>query len=134
MRWALALLLAACFGGAAKAESCTKSLDYILNDFAGELPQPATAYRNMLGACLQTLTMTNVQDAYLLKDGGIAVIPKTDTVVATAGTLAQFCQQYPRATLRFISKRELRHGLTTGLVATMSSTGSASCREIRGER
>ena len=134
MKWMLVLALVAGCGGAARAESCTRSLDYILNDFAGELPQPAMAYRNLLTACLQTLTMTNVKDAYLLTDGGIAVIPKTDTVVATAGTLAQFCEKYPRSSLRFITRREVRNGLTTGLVVTMSSGGAATCQNIHGER
>jgi hypothetical protein len=134
MKWALALVLAACFGNAASAENCSKSLDYILNDFAGELSQPAMAYRSLLGACLQTLTMTNVQDAYLLADGGIAVIPKSDSITATAGTLAEFCEKYPRGALRFITKREVRKGLTTGLVVMMSSTGSESCKAIRGEQ
>lgn len=134
MRWALTVALAACFGGAARAESCSKSLDYILNDFAGDLPQPGLAYRNTLNACLQTLTMTNVQDAYLLKDGGIAVLPRSDSVTATAGTLAQFCEKYPRRTLRFITKGEARKGLTTGLVVMLSSTGQESCQEIRGEK
>ena len=133
-RIALALLLAVCFGSAASAESCTNSLDYILNDFTGELSQPALAYRNLLGTCLDTLTMSNVQDAYLLADGGIAVVPQAGSITATAGTLAQFCEKHPRGTLRFISRRESRRGLTTGLVVAMSSTGQESCQEIRGEQ
>lgn len=132
MRLAVALLVAVLTGSAARAESCGRSLDYIMNDLAGSLPQPASTYRHLLSVCLQTLTMANVKDAYLMKDGGIAVVPKDNSVVATAGTLSEFCQRYPRNTLRFINRREQRRGLTTGLVVLMSSSTSESCLTIRG--
>lgn len=130
MRWVAALLLAVCCVGTAYAESCTKSLEYILGGSAGELPQQAMSYRNLLKVCMQTLTMSNVKDAYVLKDGGIAVIPTNEAVAATAATLAQFCETYPRNTLRFVTKRETRGGLTTGLVVSLASGGFASCQQI----
>jgi hypothetical protein len=129
----VALLLLLC-AGAAHAESCSRSLEYILDGSAGDLPLPPMAYRGLLQACTQTLKMSNVQDAYVLKDGGIAVVPKDNSVTATAGTLAEFCEANPRKTLRFLSKKETRKGLTTGLVVSLSSGGFASCQQIRGEQ
>jgi hypothetical protein len=133
MKWSAAVLLVVCCAGAANAESCSKSLDYILSGSAGDLPRAASSYQDLFKVCSQTLTMTNVKDAYVMKDGGIAIIPKRHTVAATADVLAHFCESHPRGTLRFVTKREMRHGLTTGLVVMMSSTGAAPCQKIRGE-
>lgn len=132
MRHGIAALLFLLCAGTAQAESCSRSLEYILDGSAGDLPQPPMVYRGLLAVCTQTLTMPNVKDAYVLKDGGIAVIPKDYSVAATAGTLAEFCEANPRKTLRFLSKKETRNGLTTGLVVSLSSGGFTSCREIRG--
>ena len=118
----------------AQADNCSRSLEYILDGSAGDLPQPATSYRNLLNACLQALTLSNVKDAYVLKDGGIAVIPKSEAVATTATTLAQFCESFPRGTLRFVSKREMRNGASIGLIVSLSSGGFTSCREIHGGR
>jgi hypothetical protein len=133
-RWLLAIILVLCFGQIARAESCAKSLDYILNDLPGDLPEPPVAYRNLLNVCLQTSIMANVKEAYVLKNGGIAVIPKNDSVFGTANILADFCRKFPRNVLRFITRREVRQGLTTGLVVLMSSANSDLCNEIRGKR
>jgi hypothetical protein len=134
MKLLLIVLLAVSFGQAARADNCAKSLDYILNDFAGELQKPSAAYRLLLDVCNRTLPMANVREAYLLRDGGIAVIPKNYSVFATASTLAEFCRKFPNNTLRFVSRKEARHGLTTGLVVTLSSAGSTSCQKITGEK
>lgn len=128
---ALCLLLCA---GTAQAESCNRSLDYILGGSAGDLPQGPDSYRSLLMVCMRTLDLPNVKDAFVLKDGGIAVLPKDFSVVATASVLAQFCEANPRRTLRFLNKKEARTGLTTGLVVSLSSSGQPSCREIRGEQ
>jgi len=128
---ALCLLLCA---GTAQAESCNRSLDYILDGSAGDLPQGPDSYRGLLKVCLRTLELSNVRDAYVLKDGGIAVLPKDFSVVATASILAKFCEANPRQTVRFLNRKEARSGLTTGLVVSLSSGGQASCREIRGEQ
>lgn len=133
-RSVVALLLLLLCAGAAQAENCGRSLDYILDGSAGDLPRPPMAYRGLLEVCTQTLKMSNVKDAYVLKDGGIAVIPKDYSVAATAGTLAEFCEANPRKTLRFLSKKETKKGLTTGLVVSLSSDGFASCQQIRGEQ
>ena len=87
------------------------------------------AYRNLLKVCLQTSTMANVKESYILRDGGIAVISKDDSVFATATTLADFCRTFPRSTLRFITREEVREGLTTGLVVLMSSASSDLCKK-----
>jgi hypothetical protein len=78
--------------------------------------------------------MANVREAYLLRDGGIAVIPKNYSVFATASTLAEFCRKFPNNTLRFISRKEVQHGLTTGLVVTLPSANSTACQKIMGEK
>ena len=118
----------------ARADGCAKSLDYILNNLAGELPRPAAAYQNRFEVCTQALSLANIRDAYLLKDGGIAVIAKDNSVFATATTLAEFCRQFPHDTLHFISRREVRKGLTIGLIAMMTSDSSTSCEKIMGKR
>jgi hypothetical protein len=125
------MLLAACFCQPASAENCTRSRDYILNDLAGALPRPAGSYQALFRTCLETLKFGNVRDAYVLKDGGIAIVPRDDGLIATARTLAQFCRQFPDGTLRFITRRDMQHGLTTGLIVLMSSAGADSCSRIR---
>jgi hypothetical protein len=134
MRRLAAILLVVVCARAAHAQSCGKSLDYILNDLPGTLPQPAQAYQDLLPICLQALALGNVRDAYILRDGGIAVVPKKFDVLATAETLAAFCRKFPRRILRFITRREARRGLATGVVVLMSSAAGESCEKILGER
>jgi hypothetical protein len=130
-RLAMAALLVACACHPAAAENCTRSLDYILSDLAGPLPLPASSYQALARTCLETLKLGNVKDAYVLRDGGIAVLPRDAGVLATANTLAQFCRSFPDDKLRFITRREARHGLTTGLVVAMASDAAGSCAKIR---
>lgn len=134
------LVLAVLFAGVltpflmspAWAESCSKSRDYLLEGRAGELPQPSETYRNLFRICLDTLSMPNVKDAFVLRDGGIGAIAKQDTISATAATLSRFCDAHPRATLRFLSRKDLQRGATTGRIVQMSSTGFTSCPQIKG--
>ena len=63
----------------------------------GDLTLPPQAYNDLFKICTAATVMPNVRDAYVLKDGGIAVVAKQDSVAATAATLAQFCDDYPRA-------------------------------------
>lgn len=116
------------------ADGCTKSLDYILNNLAGDLPRPAAAYQKQFQVCTQTRSIANIRDAYLLKDGGIGVIARDNSVFATAAALADFCRQFPHNTLHFISRRDMRKGLTTGLIVMMESNSSTSCEKIVGKR
>lgn len=118
--------------GAAYAESCTKSRDYLLGSLAGDLMQPPQAYQGLLKVCFATAAMSNVKDAYILRDGGIAVIPKQDSVPATAATLSAFCDAYPRNTLRFLSRTDLQLANTMTRIVQLSSTGSTPCRRIKG--
>ena len=122
------LLLAA----PAAAEDCSKSRDYLLQGLAGELAAPAASYQTLFKVCLETLRLANVKDAYVLRDGGIAIVAKRNALFATAETLAQFCDRFPTKTARFVTPRELKRRLTVGTVVTMSSTGSPSCRKIKG--
>jgi hypothetical protein len=134
MKTALAaiVLLASVIAGPAYADSCGRSRDYLLGGLAGELTMPPQAYQSLFKVCLATATMANVKDAVMLKDGGIGVIPKQDSVPATAGTLSTFCNAYPRGTLRFITRKDQRMGLTIGRLVRLSSTSSTPCKVIKG--
>ena len=76
--------------------------------------------------------MPNVKDAYILKDGGIAVVAKQDSIPATAATLSQFCDAYPRATLRFLTRKEMLLAKSVVSVVQMSSGSSTPCKKIKG--
>ena len=65
-------------------------------------------------------------------DGGIAVIPKQDTVAATAATLSQFCDAHPRSTLHFLTEKELLEHKSIVAIVKISSTSSTSCQKIKG--
>lgn len=132
LRIALAVLLLALAATQAQAESCTRSREYILTDSGGSLPRQPSAYQQLFKLCLDTLTMQNVRDAFILKDGGIAVIPSVDDVRTTANTLAQFCRRYPGATLRFITRGEIPIIGNMGRAVDISSGSATSCRKITG--
>ncbi len=132
MKWIVVLLLALSFIGPASAESCSKSREYILEGFAGDLPEPAARYQDLFKICVIALTLANVKDAYILKDGGIAIIPTRNTVVDTAETLAQFCQRFPRSVARFLTPREQKADPAVGLIVMLASTDATSCKKIRG--
>jgi hypothetical protein len=116
----------------AQAESCTRSREYILTDSAGDLPRQPSAYQQLFKICLDTLTMQNVRDAFILRDGAIAVVPRIDDARTTANTLAQFCQRYPGATLRFITHGEIPIIASMGRAVDISSGSATSCRKITG--
>jgi hypothetical protein len=118
--------------GAARAESCTKSRDYILTN-SSDLPQKPKIYQSLFRDCLDTITLSNVQDAYILKKGAIAVLPRRDTISATASTLAQFCERFPRGTLHFIGQKD-RAKIANNIsrVVDWSSSHSTSCQQIKG--
>lgn len=116
----------------ASAESCTKSRDYILEGLAGELLKPAATYRNLFRICTETLTLANVADAYVLKDGGIAIIPASNTIIATAEALAEFCRHFPDGVATFLAPHEKLRNRAIGLIVSMPSSNSTSCKTIRG--
>jgi hypothetical protein len=118
----------------ARAEGCTTSREYILADSLGELPQSPQSYQNLFKMCLETLQLSNVKDAFLLKDGAVGVIPRDGGIAATAGTLAQFCQRYPGGRLRFISRGEQAHDRDVGQIVKLSSTGATPCQDIKRDR
>jgi hypothetical protein len=132
IRTMLAVLLLGLATTAAQAESCTRSRDYILTDSDGDLQRQPSAYQQLFRICLDTLMMSNVRDAFILKDGGIAVIPQIDDIKTTTATLAQFCQRYPGATLRFVTRGELQMVANTGRAVEISSGSATSCRKITG--
>ncbi|MDB5657231.1 MAG: hypothetical protein JWQ94_4844 [Tardiphaga sp.] len=132
MRWIGIVLLLLTVSTAAQAENCGKSREYLMGSLAGELPMPAQAYDSLFKICMATSAMSNVKDVYMLMDGGIAVIPKQDSISATAATLSRFCNDYPRATLRFINRKELALAPSTLTIVRMSSGSSTSCKQIKG--
>jgi hypothetical protein len=131
-RLAAMVVLLALATGAARAENCGRSREYLLEGLGGDLALPPQAYENLFKICIATSAMANVKDAYILKDGGIAVVPKQDSVAATAATLSQFCDNNPKATLRFLTQRELLSATSVGSIIQMSSTSAASCQKIKG--
>jgi hypothetical protein len=134
-RLALAVAAAALsvFATATQAsDSCARSRDYLLGGLAGELPQAPQSYKQLFSICTATADLSNVKDAYVLKDGGIGVVAKNDGVAATAATLSDFCQRFPRATLRFISRKDLARVKTIAQTVAIGSLGATSCRRIQG--
>ena len=128
---AIAILLALA-GAPARAENCGKSREYLLGGLGGDLALPPQAYENLFKVCIAASAMANIQDAYILNDGGIAVVPKQDSVAATAATLSQFCDSNPKATLRFLTRKDMLFANTLGSIVQMSSTSSTSCQKIKG--
>lgn len=115
-----------------QAESCAKSRDQLLGNLGGDLMQPPQAYQALFKICLATSAMSNVKDAFVLRDGGIAAIPKQDNVAATAATLSTFCDAYPRGTLRFLRRKDLLQANSVAHIVKMSSTAATPCRKIKG--
>lgn len=126
------LLPLVALSGAAQAESCTRTREYIF-DNAFDLPQKTEVYRTLFKNCLETLAFSNVKDAFILKDGSLAVIPRNDSLNATAGTLAQFCRRFPRGTLHFVPAKEARKAANTAIAVAMSSTRATPCEKIVGQ-
>jgi hypothetical protein len=116
----------------ARAEGCGESRDYLLSDLGGELTMPPQAYTDLFRECLATAAMSNVKAAFILRDGAIAVLPKQNNVAATAATLSQFCDTYPRATLHFLTEKEQRDIGSIGIVVRIKSTSSTPCQKIKG--
>ena len=116
----------------ADSESCRKSREYLLGSLSGDLTLAPQAYNELFKICVAASVMSNVKDAYILKDGGIAVVPKQEGIAATATTLSQFCDAYPRATLRFLTRKEMLLTKSVTGVVQMSSGSATSCKKIKG--
>ena len=121
-------------GNAARADSenCRRSREYLLGSLSGDLMLPPQGYNDLFKICVAAAAMSNVRDAYILKDGGIAVVPKQDGIAATATTLSQFCDTYPQATLRFLTRKEMLLAKSVVSVVQMSSGSSTPCKRIKG--
>lgn len=133
-RWLIGLVLvASCATSAAASDAgCASSREYILGGLAGDLPQTPQSYKSLFQVCTATADFYNIKDAYVLKDGGIAVVAKRDDVSATAATLSEFCQRFPTATLRFINRAEQKRLKSVAETVLLSSTSATPCRKIRG--
>ncbi len=120
------------FASGAHAEGCGRSRDYLLSDLGGQLTMPPQAYNDLFKKCLMTATMSNVKEAFILRDGAIAVVPKQNDVAATAATLSHFCDTYPRATLHFFTAKEMSDIGSIGKIVRIKSTSSTPCQKIKG--
>jgi hypothetical protein len=129
---AAALLAFATVAARADNENCRKSREYLLETPGGEVTLTPQAYNDLFKICVAAAAMPNVKDAYILRDGGIAVIPKQDSVSATAATLAQFCDAYPHGVLRFVTRKEQRTIRSIADVARISSSSVTPCKKIKG--
>ena len=120
--------------GAARAENdnCGRSREYLLGSRSGDAMLTPQAYNSLFKICMATVAMPNVRDAYILKDGGIAVVAKQDSIPATAATLSKFCDAYPHAVLRFLTRKEMLQAKSVVSVVQMSSTSSTPCKKIKG--
>ncbi|HZP76061.1 MAG TPA: hypothetical protein VFB45_07980 [Pseudolabrys sp.] len=114
------------------AESCTQSREYILTSSPGELPEKPQSYQDLFKTCMETLSIANVKDAFLLIDGGIGVIPKHNDISATANILSEFCQAFPARTLRFLTPKEQLRVKNIALKVKISSTSATPCKKIMG--
>lgn len=132
MRTLVLAALASLTASVAFADNCSRSREYLLGGLAGELSQPPETYKQLFNTCMAAASLSNVKDSFILKDGGIGVVAKRDTVAATATTLSEFCQKFPRATLRFTTKSELSRSKSLTQLIQLSSGGSTSCRKIKG--
>ncbi len=128
----VALLMLATNAARAESENCRRSREYLLGSPGGDLTLPPQAYNDLFKICSATASMSNVKDAYILRDGGIAVVPKQDSIPATAATLSQFCDNYPRATLRFLTRKEMQSIKSIVGIVQMSSGSSTPCKKIKG--
>lgn len=127
-----AALLAFGANGVAAADGCAKTRDYILEGLAGELIKPARTYQDLFKTCLETLSLPNVKNAYILKAGLVAIDPRQNTLMATASTLAQFCRRFPNSIARIFTPGEQRQAKTVGLVVMMPALTARPCQAIRG--
>jgi hypothetical protein len=116
----------------AESENCRRSREYLLGNLSSDMALPPQAYNDLFKICSATVAMSNVKDAYILKDGPIAVVPKQDSIPATAATLSQFCDNYPRATLRFITRKEVQSAKSLVGIVQLSSGSSTPCKKIKG--
>ncbi len=128
-----AMIVASAFTPAAASDrGCVASRDHILGGLAGDLPQTPQSYKSLFQICTAAADSYNIKDAYILMDGGIAVVAKRDDIPATAATLSEFCQRFPTATLRFINRAEQGRIKSVAQTVLLSSTSAAPCRKIRG--
>ena len=131
IRIALIAVFLGVAAGSAQADSCGKSRDLLFGNLS-ELTLPPKAYEDLFKVCMAAAAMSNVRDAYILKDGGIAVIAKQDSVAATAATLSRFCDAYPKATLHFLTRKELLQVKSITAVVRIPSASATSCQKIKG--
>ena len=131
-RFALIVIFLVLAAHSARAANCEKSREYLLGNLVGDLTLPSHTYDDLFKTCMATIGMSNVKDAYILKDGGIGVVAKQNSIAATAATLSQFCDAYPRGTLHFLTRKELLQIKSIVSVVKISSTSSTACQKIKG--
>jgi hypothetical protein len=129
---AATLLACTAATGSARAESCTPSTQYIMENGADGAAIKPQSYQTLSKVCSETLTMSNVKDAFVLRSGAVAVIPRRDGISATATTLSEFCTRFPKGTLRFVTKTELSLTANIGRAVRLDSSSATSCQKLLG--
>jgi hypothetical protein len=127
---AVAFIALAVLSAPAHADGCAKTRDYILR--SGQLPQRAENYKDLFKMCLEALLLPTVKDAFILREGAVAIVPRTDRIALTATTLAQFCARFPRGTLHFVTRQELARAANTAQAVRIPRGTSTPCQKISG--
>jgi len=128
--FAVTLALAAVVSWPAHADGCSRSRDFLLGGWI-ELPQRPDLYRELYRDCLETLRFSNVQDAFVLEVGAIAVVTKRDDVSSTARTLAEFCDRFPQRTLHFLPRESRKKTASIASAVRMTASHPTSCQRIK---
>lgn len=129
---AIVLVALVCAGDPAKADGCARSRDFIFANAAGELPQKSSTYRAAFRMCREALGMSNVKDAFVLKSGAVAVIPRSPGITATAATLAEFCMRFRHGLLRFVRPEEVGRIVSLARIVELSTANTTPCAKIAG--
>lgn len=124
------LALAAVVSRPAHADGCSRSRDILLGGWI-ELPQRPEVYRELYRDCLETLRLSNVQDAFILEVGAIAVVTKRDDVHSTARTLTEFCDRFPRRTVHFLPRESRKKAVSIASAVRMTASHPTSCQRIK---
>jgi len=103
MKALLSLIILSAMVSPAHAESCSRSLERVLE--GGQISQKPQFYRALLTVCLEAGQMPNVKSASILSSGSIGIVPRNESLMATASTLSQFCRRFPKEQVLFITTK-----------------------------
>ena len=95
MRWFVAALIVLALAVQPPPTVAGRAVNIFWRVLRAICPSQTANYQNLFKICQEAASLANVKDAYLLRDGGIAIAPKNNTLTATAETLSQFCERFP---------------------------------------